>query len=198
MIRKNSLSCKLFHIKISSAEIFISLMKNFHPRSETCPICGSSGNCHILAYYDRSLTDFVNGRRITSSLCIRRVYCDSCKHSHAILPDIIVPYSTFSILFVLNVLGDYFTGLLTVEKICERYDISINTFYKWLALWRSHKQAWLGVLQHIETDDLSFWNYLRSGLDYSDFATSFFLQTDHSFLQSHKNPVPIRGQTADL
>ena len=62
-------------------------MAKFQPEFETCPICGSTGNCHIHDYYGRSIIDFQNGKRQKSDLCVVRVFCDSCEHAHAILPD---------------------------------------------------------------------------------------------------------------
>ena len=121
-------------------------MERFKPERETCPICGSTGNCHIHHYYGRSIIDFKAGRQEKSDLCILRVFCDSCRHTHAILPDVIIPYSSYSLFFVLRLLGEYFAGLFTIEQLCERYDISQNQFFKWLALWKSHKKEWLGLL----------------------------------------------------
>ena len=80
-----------------------------------------------------------------------RVFCDSYEHAHAILPDVIIPYSSYSLLFILRLLGQYFAGRFTIEQLCERYEISQNQFYKWLALWKSHKQEWLGILSDLET-----------------------------------------------
>ena len=61
------------------------------------------------------------------------------KQDYAILPDIIIPYSSYSLLFILRLLGQYFAKHFTIEQICERYDISQNRFYKWLTLRKSHK-----------------------------------------------------------
>ena len=84
MIRKNLLLCKIFRIKTSSKSLFDSYMAKFQPHLETCPLCGSTGNCHIHDYYDRSLVDFHSGIRTRYSLCVMRVFCDSSAHAHAI------------------------------------------------------------------------------------------------------------------
>lgn len=165
-------------------------MAHFHPEFETCPICGSKGNCHIHDYYSRSLTDFHNQKKHTDNLCIARVMCESCKHTHAILPDVIIPYSSYGILFVLSVLGDYFSGLLTLEKIFDKYDISQNLFYKWLALWNTHKKLWLGILADAETTSVVFYQSIYQQLDYSLFSMEFVRKFAYSFLQSHRNPAP--------
>ena len=153
MIRKNLLLCKIIRIKTSSKSLFDSYMALFRPELETCPICGSTGNCHIHDYYGRSIIDFKSGRQKKSDLCVLRVFCDSCNHAHAILPDIIIPYSSYSLFFVLRILGEYFSDLYTIEQLCERYGISRNQLFKWLALFRSHKQEWLGLLSDAEVSD---------------------------------------------
>ncbi|WP_442857737.1 helix-turn-helix domain-containing protein [Blautia sp. AF19-10LB] len=54
-------------------------------------------------------------------------------------------------LFVLRLLRKYFASLGSIEQLCEHFGISQNLFYKWLKLWNSHKQRWLGVLDDSET-----------------------------------------------
>lgn len=189
MIRKNSLLCKLIRIKTSSKFLFDTFMAQFRPELETCPICNSTGNCHIHDYYRRSIIDFDAGQRTHSGLCVLRVFCDSCEHAHAVLPDAIIPYSSFSLLFVLRLLGQYFADLGSVEQLCERFGVSQNLFYKWLKLWNFHKQRWLGVLADSETSSISFWKKLYEQERYSDFSMEFIRSTSYTFLQAHKNPV---------
>ena len=190
MIRKNLLLCKIFRIKTSSKSLFDSYMAKFQPHLETCPLCGSTANCHIHDYYDRSLVDFRSEIRTRYSLCVMRIFCDSCEHAHAILPDVMIPYSSFSLLFILCLLGQYFADRFTVEQLCERYGISQNRFYQWLSLWRSHKQDWLGLLEDLSVSDLSFLRGILVSDRFSDFSMQFALRFSYSFLQSHSNPVP--------
>ena len=171
-------------------------MAQFQPALETCPICGSTGNCHIHDYYGRSIIDFRNGRRQKANLCIMRVFCESCEHAHAVLPDIIVPYSSYSLFFILFILGEYFAGLHTIEQLCERFDVSPKQFHKWLKLWHSHKEQWLGMLDASETDNAAFFRQLILQYSYSAFSMDFIRLTARSFLQSHRNPVLISPKNA--
>lgn len=172
-------------------------MKRFKPERETCPICGCTGMCHVHDYYDRRLVDFRSGSVMVSHVCILRVICDSCHHAHAILPDVIVPYSAYSILFLLQVLAAFFYRQdASVDSICDKYGISPSQLYKWLGLWKTHKSEWLGALKDLETSDLSFMEHLRSLESYSSFAQKFTRRFSFSFLQSHKNPMPIWNKTA--
>jgi len=101
-----------------------------------------------------------------------------------------IPYSSFSLLFILCLLGQYFADRFTVEQLCERYGISQNRFYQWLSLWRSHKQDWLGLLEDLSVSDLSFLRGILVSDRFSDFSMQFALRFSYSFLQSHSNPVP--------
>ena len=196
MIRKNLLLCKIIRIKTSSKSLFDSYMALFRPELETCPICGSTGNCHIHDYYGRSIIDFRSGRQEKSDLCILRVFCESCNHAHAILPDIIIPYSGYSLFFVLRILGEYFAGFYTTEQLCERYGISRNQLFKWIALFKSHRQEWLGLLSDAETSGLPFLKTLAAADSYSSFSMEFIRRSSRSFLQSHRNPILVSPKNA--
>ena len=155
MIRENSLFCKLIRIKTSSNALFDFVMKGFRPELQTCPCCGAKGSCRIHAYYDRSLVDFIDGAPIRHSLCILRLVC-CCGHTHAILPDFIIPYSTYSLFFILRILAEYFLHLSTVEKLCGRFSITSGQLRRFLKLFQLHMEEWLGLLASLETSSLSF------------------------------------------
>ena len=171
-------------------------MAKFQSGQETCPICGSSGNCHIHDYYGRSVIDFRNGHPEKDELCVMRVFCDSCNHAHAILPDCIIPYSTYSLFFILRLLGEYFAELCSVERLCEKFSITLNQLYKWLALWKTHKREWLGLLADAETYDKAFLRKITSADSYSAFSMEFIRRLRISFLQSHANPVAADTKNA--
>lgn len=137
MIRKNSLFCKLFKIKISSNSFFRQYMALLRPELETCPVCESSGNLHVHSYYRRNLIDFIDGNAVHHEITITRLQCDSCGSTHSILPDFIIPYCSYSLFFILQVLGSYFLHLCSVEKLCEKFSITLRQLYKWLALFHA-------------------------------------------------------------
>ena len=193
MIRENSLFCKLIRIKTSSKALFDSFMDGFRPELQTCPCCGVKGSCSVHAYYGRSLVDFIGGSPVRHSLCILRLIC-TCGHTHAILPDVIIPYSCYGLFFILRVLAEYFLRFSTVEKLCERFSITPSQLRRWLLLFRTQKEEWLGLLASLETSGLSFLKSLLTWPAYSDFASSFVRRFAKSFLQSHKNPAPYCQQ----
>ena len=189
MIREKSLFCKLFRIKNNLKYLFNLYMDGFSPGREVCPLCGAKGQCKIHAYYDRNLVGFAGGRPMWEKILILRVICESCGHTHAILPDIIIPYDSYSLFFILRVLGERFVLKTTVDRLCERFCITRNQFYKWLKLWREHKKLWLGVLNSLETTSRSFLKALTTMESLSEFTAAFISTYAHSFLQSHRNPA---------
>lgn len=66
-------------------------------------------------------------------------YCENDRHYHALLPNmIIVPYSSFSIFFILRVLSMKYFSSVTVEKITELFHISVSTLYRWIKKYNAY------------------------------------------------------------
>lgn len=146
MIRIFNLFCKLKEIKISDQEWFNQAVRSLNLSDQTCPYCGSRGNLIPHDSYSRYMVTLENHRMETVTLCIPRVKCVSCGHTHALLPEMLIPYSSYSLRFVLTVLEDYFLHAHTVEQICETYQIVHSTLYVFRKLFLSHKQLILGIL----------------------------------------------------
>lgn len=147
-----------------------------------CPKCGAKHP--IWTYhgaYSRYLISYQNGI-VTDTIDITRITCSSCKGTHAILPEIIVPFSSYSLLFILQVLKGYFMSKESVQSLCERYQISISTLYEWKSLFLIHKKLWLGILEDIYQDSLDFLlSFPR--MNTSDRLHDFFSKNNISFLQ---------------
>ena len=191
MIKKNSLFCKLIRVKSSSRNLFDQFMTEFRPELETCPFCGVNHECSLHASYDRNLIDFISGKPVYHRITVTRVICSSCEHTHAILPDLIIPYSTYGIFFILRVIAEYLMHRTSIEKLCLRFSITHSMLYRWYQLFLEHKSLWLGILSSAETSAFSFLKHLAAQ-DYSVFSESFILLTSFSFLQAHRNPASYR------
>ena len=77
---------------------------------------------HYISFHDHVHDDMMT---------IPVLYCKNDEHYHAILPNsMIVPYSSFSIFFILHVLAMKFFFSYTVEKITEMFQISVSTLYR--------------------------------------------------------------------
>lgn len=191
MIRKNLIKCKLIREKRSGKSIFDDHMKHLQPGAEPCPYCGEQGDLHVHAYYTRTLIEFIDGHPRKLSLCVCRLACDHCspQSTHAILPDPIIPYCRHSLFFILRVLAEHALHLRPVERICEVFEISIRTFYRWQKLFNEHRAEWQGLLAAMETSLRTAILELARKEPFSIFAAGFFRQTGFSLLQSHANPA---------
>ena len=86
MIRKNSLLCKIIRMKKTSIQLFHEYMLSYSWEDETCPWCGSKGNCVSHGSYMRSMADLTYGKTVYGEICVLRLRCTSCGHTHAISP----------------------------------------------------------------------------------------------------------------
>ena len=165
-------------------------MRTFRPEKEVCPACRQRGACHIHAYYNRFIVDFINGAPVTSVLRIMRVRC-SCGSTHAILPDPVIPYRSHSLFFILRVLSEYFRRK-NVLRLCDKYLISVSQLYRWKKIFLIHRREWLGLLKASSSTPSSFITELLRVSPFKDFSQPFFMLTTMSFFQSHRNPAKSR------
>lgn len=100
-------------------------------------VCKSSNLVYFRSYSRHyvSYHDSVQDNMIT----IPVLYCKNDKHYHAVLPDsIIVPYSSFSIFFILKVLSLKSCSSFNVEKLVEIFHISTSTLYRWISKYNAY------------------------------------------------------------
>lgn len=122
---------------------------------------------------------------------LHRYRCASCGHTHAGHPSCLIPYSFYSLPFVLKVLRLYFLRLNPVARLCKRFGIAISTLYRFRELFLAQKKLWLGVLQDLEEGALSFLDDLSGQVLFS------YLSAFHwSFLErlpgrSPELPFPV-------
>lgn len=188
MIRDKALRCKLFSQEDHPADRLDTFMESFNPARETCPCCHTHGTCRAHAHYSRYLIGLADGKPVCRRVSILRVFCTSCRHTHAILPDFIVPFRQFSLPFILKVLIEYFT-YRSPSRILKEYGIDVRRLTAWKKLFRSHKAMWLGVLKDKETRELSFLMWITERDRLSEFLSDFYDRLKRSFLQSHANPT---------
>lgn len=188
MIRFFTVFCKLNFKTLSALDLFLESMKDF-PSDKlpfiklACPCCGAKNP--LWSYHDsynRYLISYENEITITYTIDITRIICSSCKHTHAILPEIIVPYASYSLTFILLVLKDYFVSKMNVKTICDKFQISVSMLYGWKRLFLTHKKLWLGVLENIYWNSITFLSSLPTFITSNDLSL-FFLQNGCSFLQ---------------
>jgi hypothetical protein len=166
--------------EISDLSLFHQSIDAFHIHRMSCSTCGSKHSCSDFSSYSRHMISFENNSVICHKLTIPRVICNSCGHTHAILPDILIPFGSYSLTFVLTVLRSYFIGTEIIVALCSRFQISVATLYDWIHLFKSQKKLWLGVLRD---HTLSSQNFLNILFSHEFQIQSFFSISGFSFLQ---------------
>ncbi len=188
MIRAFTIFCKLNFIKLTALEMFTEAMWEFSKDKLPtlvlpCPYCGAKHpQWSYFASYERDLISIEKGLPITYRITVSRIICSSCCHTHAVLPEIIIPYGSYSLIFILSVLRDYYLSNMTVQELCDKYMIASSTLYAWKRLFQIHKKLWLGILEDAVTKPLTFLSSLPSPTT-SDNLAVFFQSFARSFLQ---------------
>jgi hypothetical protein len=110
MIRVFQLFCKLNFKHLSAEYLFNKYMAEFKPVEHSCPWCNTKDpDRKKHAEYERWLISYEGGGTVAYRLVITRYKCPSCGHTHAILPESIIPYQSYSFLFIIAVMRDYYT-----------------------------------------------------------------------------------------
>jgi transposase-like protein len=190
MIRLFSLFGKLEISNVSSLGLFHEAMNSFNPHRAICPFCKAKDTLSYHAQYRRDLIVYESDQIYCHSICVQRFICSSCDRTHAVLPPVLVPYGSYSLLFILHVLREYFTGRFScVRDLCKRFSISVSTLYAWKSLFLKHKALWLGVLQNLCVAASRFLDEILVA-DLDLFLCSFFDMFAFSFLQNKASPSP--------
>ena len=179
MIRPFTIFCKLNQIPLSD---FLWFLQEEHALNHTdgvCPLCHAKTSMDFFASYKRYLVEFKDGKPITRTVTVQRCQCSSCGHTHALLPSALIPYSSYSLRFILKVLRAYFLKTSTVIRLCESAGIAVATLYRWKKWFFAHMQLLLGVVEAAHISSLRFLEGLTGDTlqnFYRSFRISFFQQ----------------------
>ena len=180
MIREKAIFIKLNQLHFSDQQLFDHVVSGFKPFECRCPKCGAIGCYQEIGSYERDMVSAHDGSRIDTRLTIRRFQCLSCRHTHALLPDVLIPYGSYSLRFILTVLLNYLKRTDTVADLCHYWNIAISTLYDWIHLFIDQYNSWCRVLDRI------LWisrKAVGTIARFPAFPSEFFLRFGFSFLQ---------------
>lgn len=198
MIRPFTIFCKLNQISFSDRQWLAQETESLKHTDGICPVCHAKTCLSPFASYTRYLVEWVGGTPATHEITVQRYQCSSCGGTHALLSSALVPYSSYSLRFILLVLRDYFLHRGSVQTVCEHAGISVSTLYRWKSLFLVHKALWLGVLENLK---LSAGTFL-DGMD-GAFLQGFCRKFSFSFLErlrgvSQNPPSGTPGQASGI
>ena len=186
MIKVKSVLGKIYD-ELSDENIFNTANLSDYPHLQ-CPVCHRKGGFKSISAYTRYMITIKNGKRCDLRVEIPRVKCPSCGHTHALIPDNLIPFGSYTIRFVLHILLEYLNRSESVAALCEHYGISISTLYAWKNLFMQHQSLLLGIMHAAKA--------LCNGIidticTYQNLPEFFFSTFGFSFLQAaHSHPVP--------
>lgn len=177
----------IYHVDLdklpSASKLFHSVTKQFCIQKAICPMCKEGKNLEWHDTYKRNLVSYEDKQICEETVMIKRTICPSCKHTHALIPDVLIPFKTYGILFILSVLKAYFfrrQSKQNVIQICDHFGIAHATLYAWKRRYLKHKKIFLGAVEkyiskrdpHLNNPpDKPFFDYLH--LFFSQFGCSF-------------------------
>jgi len=187
MLRLFTAFCKSLLEIISEEDIFNDISNGFSHYDKPCPRCNTVGKLTPYGNYDRGLTYLKHDKIIDSRIQPIRFKCESCTVSHAVLPDIVIPYGRYNLSFVLKALIAYYERKTTVVKICEQLKIAVSTLYEWKKRMLLHKELMLGLLISSKIPALAFLQGLLRKRNLSDTLSGFYQKYGFSFMQNRSN-----------
>jgi hypothetical protein len=131
----------------SAESLYKEINRLYRRGDEVCATGKVKGTHKAHGKYQRNLIDFINNSIQESRVDILRLFCTSTGKTHCVLPDIFVPHKTYSIIFILKALKDYYFRQRngeTVEDVCTRCGIAVSTIYAWKKRYLTHKTLSLG------------------------------------------------------
>ena len=153
-----------------------------------CGHCGQVGTLQIYCEYVRSIIVIENGKSEVLTLALYRVKC-TCNRTHVIAPGIqMIPFSRYSLGFILLVLQAYIKREITVRAIAEKYIISVSTIYEWKKRFTTYYTLLKGVLEAKERSDSESVEDVLSDKQISSRLCNFIKDYGFGFMQrSMKN-----------
>ena len=183
MIRHFTEFCKQKLKNLSDETIFRKASDSFSYHNKKCPRCRATGKLSPYGSYYRNLVSYENGCVTEGRVRVVRFKCASCGATHALLPDVLIPYSSYVLWFQLTVLLAYLERTTTVVAVCERFHIAVSTLYRWKKNFLRHKDLLLGVITSQKESALAFLKNLLESEHISDRLRDFFHRFAFSFMQ---------------
>ncbi len=97
-----------------------------------CPNCKAKSNFSFHATYSRNISFICDDKIYDFRIKVNRVICNSCGTTHALLPDFIVPYKSFSRGSILYVIKN--SASSSVLETAEKLNISFQLIYSFISI----------------------------------------------------------------
>lgn len=97
-----------------------------------CPCCHAKNKLIKYGGYERNISVLIDNTMENYKVYIPRVLCTSCNHSHALLPNFIVPYKIMVIYSIAQIVQR--ATAESAYKLAKVIDVSIQMIYTYIAI----------------------------------------------------------------
>ena len=164
-----------------------------------CPHCGAPSSFYSHnGSHERHLVCYIDGCVRDRMVSLPSFRCGSCRISHALIYSLIIPYSSYSLGFLIRLLYAWITGKFpSVPALCSHFDISESTFYRIRRRFALDARILLDALCFL----MEVTCLLKTLPSCDPFllhkaVSVFFQSTGHSFLQpcvTKRPKIPLRS-----
>ena len=103
-----------------------------HLYSNVCPCCHAKNKLIKYGTYERNLSILEDNEVVNYKVVVQRVICTSCNHTHALLPNFIVPYKIMALFSIAQITQRAFIS--SAYKLAETINLSVQMIYTYMAI----------------------------------------------------------------
>ena len=141
-------------------------IRKYNPCSHACERCGNLFWFIIqVGVYVRNIVYPCNGHPVCDTIEIPLMLCRNCGSSkdgrkfdspdywHAVIPTNLIPFTPYTLSFVLTVLDAYANRTCTVVELCAHWQIAVSTLYAWKKRYKEQYDAYVDSMDSIRKQE---------------------------------------------
>lgn len=97
-----------------------------------CPCCHAKNKLIKYGKYERNISILVDDNVENYRVSVQRVICNSCNHTHALLPNFIVPYKIMALFSIAQIVQR--ASISSAYKLAEAINLSVQMIYTYIAI----------------------------------------------------------------
>ena len=97
-----------------------------------CPYCHAKRKLIKYGTYERNISILIDNEVENYRVSVQRVICNSCNHTHALLPNFIVPYKIMTIFSIAQIVKR--VSISSAYKLAEAINLSVQMIYTYMAI----------------------------------------------------------------
>lgn len=161
-----------------------------------CPSCNAKNSFTRHATYLRNICVLNFGVFEEQKFIVLRLYCNSCKITHAVLPAETIPYCFYSFQCVFTILCQYFIEEYSIPVVSDKFNVSNQMIYLFVlryiecaASCVSFLRAYLGVAVEYNSDNSHLLSIINNNFTNLTFLKEYFIHTNKIFLMTRSRNI---------